>query len=149
MIGSLTVLMLVASGAIGASGLAADGSIQVEKEVKDLEFHLAALLMAGDFDTYATFLADDYTRIDERGQVQTREGVLRQFRTTHGTGPMEPTDLVVRAYGDTAILTGILRFKLHDGTGPERRDRFRKVFIRRGGRWYLVSLQGVPYEEEK
>ena len=137
--------MFLGVGAGPTPGLRADGDPQVEREIKELELHLADLLMKGDFDTYATFLADDYTRIGDRGEVQNRADVLRTFRASSGTGTMEPTDLVVMSYGDTAILTGILRVTPSGGSSPGRTSRFRKVFIRRGGRWYLVSLQGVQY----
>lgn len=141
---ALTWLMLGAAGA-EAPSLRSDVAPQVEQEIKALELHLADLLTRREFDSYGSFVAEDYTRIDERGQVQTRREVFEQFRSSRGGGTLEPTELVVKAYGDTAILTGLLRVKSGDGSDPERISRFRKVFIRRAGRWYLVSLQGVPY----
>jgi ketosteroid isomerase-like protein len=101
--------------------------------------------MRREWDTYSTFLADDYTRITDTGEVQSREEVLRGFKGgTGGGGKMEPSDLNVKVYGDTAILTGLLKVT-RPGTPEPRVSRFRKVFIRRDGRWYLVSLQGVRY----
>lgn len=129
-----------------ADGLAADKDPVVARDIKALELHLADLLVRGEFDTYSTFLADEYTRINDRGEVQTRDEVLRQFRKGTGGGTMEPTDLVVQSYGDTAILTGLLRVKGPPPSDIVRTSRFRKVFIRRGGKWYLASLQGVLYQ---
>jgi hypothetical protein len=59
---------------------------------------------------------------------------------------MEPTELEVKVYGDTAILTGKLAVTL---AGAVRHARFRKVFIRRGEQWFLVSLQGVTLSDAK
>lgn len=141
---------LLAGAAHGAGRLAADRDSRAQQEIKDLEFHLAGLLMRGEFDAYQGFLAEDYTRITDSGQVQSREEVLRQFAATFqpgAGGTMEPTDLDVKVYGDTAILTGLLKLTPRPGasSAAPRVSRFRKVFIRRDGRWYLVSLQGVRY----
>jgi hypothetical protein len=59
---------------------------------------------------------------------------------------MEPTELEVKVYGDTAILTGKLAVTT---AGAVRHARFRKVFIRRGEQWFLVSLQGVTLSDAK
>ena len=56
---------------------------------------------------------------------------------------MEPTELDVEVYGDTAVLTGKLTVT---SAAESRQSRFRKVFIRRDGRWFLVSLQGTPLQ---
>ena len=107
---------------------------------KALELHLAKLLVSREFDEYEKYLAADYTRINANGVVETREQVLAGFRGSTGEFSMQPTDLVVNIYGDTAILTGILTVVTAQSS---RVSRFRKVFIRRDGRWFLVSLQGV------
>ena len=145
MLGTIAFCLLLGLAGAAVPGLQADKDAEVEREIKALEFHLADLLVRGQLDTYSTFLSQDYTRINDRGEVQTREQVLHQFRTSRVGFTMEPTELVVQSYGDTAILTGILKVKAAEPSRPERTSRFRKVFVRRSGRWYLVSLQGVPY----
>jgi hypothetical protein len=59
---------------------------------------------------------------------------------------MEPTELEVTVYGDTAILTGKLAVTT---AGAVSHGRFRKVFIRSGGQWFFVSLQGVILPDAK
>ena len=145
MLGTIAFCLLLGSAGAEVPGVQADKDQEVEREIKALELHLAMLLVRGEFDTYSTFLSQDYTRINDRGEVQTREQVLHQCRTSRVGFTMEPTELVVQSYGDTAILTGLLKVKSADPSSPERTSRFRKVFVRRSGRWYLVSLQGVPY----
>jgi hypothetical protein len=145
MLGTIAIWLLLGVAGAEVPGLQADKDQEVAREIKALELHLADLLVRGDFDTYSTFLSRDYTRINDRGEVQTREEVLHQFRLSGGGGTMEPTELVVQSYADTAILTGLLRRKRAEPSSPERTSRFRKIFVRRSGRWFLVSLQGVPY----
>jgi hypothetical protein len=120
--------------------LAADRNAAAEAEIKALELRLAGLLVSRDFDEYERYLAADYTRISASGVVETREQVMAGFRASSPGGSMEPTELDVTIYGDTAILTGKLSVSNSAGT---RHSRFRKVFIRRGGQWFLVSLQGA------
>lgn len=146
MVTPILLCLLLGGTSAGAAGLQSDKDPAVEEEIKALELHLADLLVRGDIDTYSSYLADDYTRINDRGEVQSRAEVLRLFRAAPGGGVMEPTDLVVQSYGATAILTGVLKTKGPLASDPARTRRFRKVFVRRAGRWYLVSLQGSPYE---
>ena len=87
--------------------------------------------------------AADYTRIGANGALETRKQVLAGFRASESGGSMEPTELDVDVYGDTAILTG--KLTIASATGS-RQSRFRKIFVRRDGRWYMVSLQGTPLQ---
>jgi ketosteroid isomerase-like protein len=132
---AMSVLVLV------TSPVTADPAPSVEAEIKQLELTLAGYLSRGEIDAYAPSLAEDYVRISADGSVASKAEVLAEFRRSTSPGPpLEPSRLVVRAYGDTAILTGELKI-------GARRARFTKVFIRRGGRWYLVNLQGTPLKD--
>lgn len=133
-------LLLASIGPGGSVGLSADQNAAAEAEIKALELRLAGLLVARDFDEYEKYLAADYTRISASGVVETREMVMAAFRASSPGGTMDPTELDVKVYGDTAILTGKLSVTTSAGA---RQSRFRKVFIRRGGQWFLVSLQGA------
>jgi len=137
---SLISILLVISLPASAAVPSADPDAAAEAEIKALELHLAKLLVSREYDEYEKHLAADYTRINAKGLVETREQVLAGFRASTGNFYMQPADLVVQMYGDTAILTGILTVASAEAT---RVSRFRKVFIRRDGRWFLVSLQGV------
>lgn len=132
--------------AAAVTTLSADRNEATEAEIKALEMHLAGLLVAGDFDAYERFLATDYTRISAAGVVETHEQVMAAYRSSPHVGSMSPTDLDVKIYGDAAILTG--KLTISSATGI-RQSRFRKVFIRRDGGWFLVSLQGTAHQSVK
>jgi hypothetical protein len=135
------VMGLVATcGVAWAGTLSADRNGAVEAEIKALELHLAQLLVAHNFDEYEKYLSTDYSRISPTGTVESREQVMKDFRASPAGGAMEPSELDVKVYGNTAILTGKLAVTM---AGEVRHARFRKVFIRSKGRWFLVSLQGV------
>ena len=137
-----SALLAALIGVYGQSALAlsADRNDAAVTEIKALEMHLAGLLMQGKVDEYEMYLAADYTRINVNGQVEAKEQVVATFRDSPPVGKMEPTDLDVKVYGDTAILTGHLSIT---GSKGSRQSRFRKIFIRRNNRWFLVSLQGT------
>jgi ketosteroid isomerase-like protein len=142
----LAILLVSAWAAAAMTTLSADANEAAEAEIKQLEMRLAGLLVSGDFDAYEHFLAADYTRINAAGVVETRDQVLAAFRASPRVGSMEPTELDVKTYGDTAILTGKLTISSPDGI---RQSRFRKVFIQRDGRWFLVSLQGTALRDAR
>jgi len=133
-------LVTTCGAAWGGATLSADRNDAAEAEVKALELHLAKLLVAHNFDAYEKYLSTGYSRISPTGTVESREQVMKSFQASPPGGAMEPTELEVTVSGATAILTGKLAVTT---AGTVRHGRFRKVFIRRGGQWFLVSLQGV------
>ena len=133
MVPAMTVLVAVLS----AAPLSADSAPAIEAEITQLELTLAGHLSRGEIDAYAPYLADDDVRIRADGRSATKTEVLAQMRAVTGPRvPLEPGNLAVRVYGDTAILTGDLT------VGP-RRTRFTKVFLRRAGRWVMVNNRGT------
>ena len=137
---------MTSCGAAWGGTLSADRNDAAEAEIKALELHLAELLVAHNFDEYEKYLSTDYSRISPNGTIESREQVIKNFRASPPDGAMEPTELEVKVYGDTAILTGKLAVTT---AGAVSHGRFRKVFIRRGGQWFLVSLQGVILPDAK
>jgi ketosteroid isomerase-like protein len=113
------------------------------KQLTDLEFELNDLLAERNFDTYVTYLADDYIRISADGKMKNKEQVLQQFKTTQ-PGKAEPEILQIRVYGNTAIMTIHLSITTEEqGKTFIRGSLLTKVFILRDGRWYMVSNQGT------
>jgi len=137
------IALVVTFGQAGSVAVSADHNDAAEAEIKSLELHLAKLLVSRKFDEYEKYLAADYTRINASGVVETHEQVMAGFRGSRepsGSGRMDSTELDVKVYGDVAILTGKLSVT---NSAETYQSRFRKVFIQRGGRWFLISLQGV------
>lgn len=58
---------------------------------------------------------------------------------------VEGTELRVRVYGETAILTGVQRSRLKTDDGAEHASdvAFTDVFVKHGGRWRLSLAYGV------
>ena len=126
----------------------ADKDTVTEQEIKNLEFLLVELLANGDLDTYSGYLTDDYIRVNANGIVSTKDQVLDTFRRAkaqgQSQGKMMPHDLVVRVYGTTAILRGILDIETKNGDAVTKRTSLiTKVFLKRNGKWYMASMQGT------
>src|ERR1044071_3687565 len=82
-----------------------------------------AALRKGDAAALGPFYADDYTLITETGAVGTRAQRLERLGggDAAGLATVEPSDLSVRAYGDAAVVTGLVT--ITDG-GTVIKERF-------------------------
>lgn len=123
----------------------ADADTTSQDQIRKLEFLLAGLIEKGDADSYSSYLTDDYVRISANGEVSTKEEVLLSMRSASpGNFKMNPQDLTVRVYGNTAILNARLDLETKkDDVVTRRSSLITKVFIKRDGNWYLSSLQGT------
>jgi ketosteroid isomerase-like protein len=58
---------------------------------------------------------------------------------------MEPADLVIRIFGDTAVANAEFTIRVRDsGQVKSRRTRLTDVFVKRDGQWCLVAGQETP-----
>ncbi len=102
-----------------------------------------------DLQALSKLLADDFVGIDGRGVVSDKAAELAEAKPpSPGTQlPVlvgeELSDVRVRIYGDTAVLTAIntARFSSR-GTASTVRYRRTTVWVRRDHRWQCVSFHG-------
>jgi len=115
------------------------------REILDLERQAREASLHRDADFSQRTLADDYVAITPLGQVTTKQDTLSarkggQLRYES----IDVSDMVVRVYGDTAVVTARADVKGHqlgeDFSGPYR---YTRVWIRRGGQWKTVSYQAT------
>lgn len=118
------------------------------KQLTDLEFKLNELLVERNFDAYSTYLADDYIRISADGKMKNKSEVLQQF-TNSKTARVVPEILKIRIYGTTAIMTIHLTITTEEKEMSSVRESIlTKVFIKRDGRWVMVSNQGTTITKQ-
>ena len=86
-------------------------------------------------------LADDYVLIMPTGVVKTKRDVIRELATPGmKMDPYEPFEVQVRMYGETAVVTGRMRQRFLLGGIRYAHDlRYTDVYVKRKGRWHLVS----------
>jgi ketosteroid isomerase-like protein len=102
-----------------------------------------------DLGAISGLLADDFVGIDGRGVVSDKAGELEEAKAP-SAGSSAPvllgeqlSDVRVRAYGDTAVLTAINTARF-ESEGSESTIRYRRttVWVRLDGRWRCVSFHG-------
>lgn len=127
--GVIAALLLPCAHAQEAGGSREGG------EIVALELELSHLLERGAFEQYADHLTPDYALTTLDGQVMTREEALAWWRAVGPGVKMIPSEMRVRFYGNTAILTARV---VGPAGGPG--DRITKTFVRVNGQWLLAAL---------
>ena len=115
------------------------------REIVDMERQAKEASLRRDVEFSQKTLADDYVAITPLGQVTTKQdsvSVRKAGQLRYDT--INVTDMVVRVYGDTAVVTARADVKGHqlgeDFSGPYR---YTRVWVRRSGRWQTVSYQAT------
>ena len=103
---------------------------------------------AGDVATLNRIYADDYSLITAEGDVRTRQDQLGELSSGKlHFAPLVPTERKVRMFGNVALVVsrdpaGIVR----NGQQIGGDLRMVRVYVRRHGRWQLVSAQATRVE---
>ena len=115
------------------------------RQIVDMERQAKEASLRRDADFSLRTLAEDYVAITPLGQVTTKQETISARRSGQlRYESMNITDMVVRLYGDTAVVTARADVKGHqlgeDFSGPYR---YTRIWVRRNGRWQTVSYQAT------
>lgn len=115
------------------------------REVIDMERQAKEASLRRDPQFPENSLAEDYVAISPLGQVTTKRDAISARKSGQlRYETIDVSDMVVRLYGDTAIVTARADVKGHqlgeDFSGPYR---YTRVWVRRSGRWQAVSYQAT------
>lgn len=128
-------------------GAHADANPAAEGEIKALELKLAEAIVHGDWDEYEKHLASDYLHTRDNGHVESKDEALASLRDIKRkiiVMEMEPADVAIRIYGDTAVSNAEFTTSVREsGQIKTRRTRQTDVFVKRDGQWYLIAGQGT------
>lgn len=114
-----------------------------EDSVRAVELSRAQALLRADTVELSRMVAEEFMEISRLGQLRTRTDNIRDI----GSGDLRLASvrydsLVVRIYGDVAVVRGIA-----DNAGSFRgfpfsgKIRYLRIFIRRDHRWQAVAMQ--------
>ena len=121
------------------------GDQETIREIIEMERLAREASLRRDADFSQRTLADDYVAITPLGTVTTKQDTVsarksRQLRYD----TIDVTDMVIRVYGDTAVVTARADVKGHqlgeDFSGPYR---YTRVWVRKTGHWQAVSYQAT------
>jgi ketosteroid isomerase-like protein len=117
----------------------------VEQALIQMEHDWSRADTEKDAATLDRILADDWIGIDFEGTVLTKPQALRDINS--GSASLESTvlsDMKVRIYGNTAIVTGTDTEKSeYHGKDSSGKYLWTDVFVFRNGRWQAVSSQST------
>jgi ketosteroid isomerase-like protein len=121
----------------------------VEQAVTQLENERVPALLRGDTAFIEQVYAEDYVVTGANGVVRTRAQVIADMKSGAQTFESMKNDGVrVRAYGDTAIVTGRTTQKgQYKGQPSLSPTQFTRVYVKRDGRWQLVANSSSVYTE--
>src|SRR5213080_4964242 len=113
------------------------------EEIKALEEARNVAVLHGDVAALDRMTSDDYTFITLRGELRTKSDILKGFASgSFHYESRQISDLKVRVYGDTAIVTGRSMQKgMENGKDYSGDYRFTRVYVKQKGRWVTVALQ--------
>jgi len=121
------------------------GDQETIREIIEMERLAREASLRRDADFSQRTLADDYVAITPLGTVTTKQDTVsarksRQLRYD----TIDVSDMVIRVYGDTAVVTARADVKGHqlgeDFSGPYR---YTRVWVRKTGHWQAVSYQAT------
>ena len=135
--------MSLVSSYVWAQNQSANAALSPEEEIKSLEQERNRAILNGDAAALDRMTADDYTFITLRGEMRTKSEIVKGFQS--GSFKYEArqiSDLNVRVYGNTAVVTGRSNQKgAENGKDYSGDYRFTRVYVRQNGRWLTVALQ--------
>jgi len=115
------------------------------REIIDMERQAREASIRRDADFSQRTLSEDYVAITPLGTVTTKQDTVSARKTRQlRYDTIDVTDMVVRIFGDTAVVTARADVKGHqlgeDFSGPYR---YTRVWVRRTGHWFAVSYQAT------
>jgi ketosteroid isomerase-like protein len=101
-----------------------------------------ASVQGGDVRRFNEILADDFYCSNPDGTLIDRAAFLEQTARPVTIRDLRAHDVVIRIFGDTAIIHARTAYTVLGGMGKDERpgaDRYTDVWVRQGNRWLAVS----------
>jgi len=136
-----TLAVSLAKNSNSAAPGQAGGSVQ--DEIKKLEQERNQAIVRNDAAALDRMSSADYTVIDRWGNLVSKAQMMEGFKS--GATKFESrelSDLNVRVYGNTAVVTGRVTQKETDhGKDASGEHRFTRVLVKEKGSWVSVAFQ--------
>jgi hypothetical protein len=143
----ISLLSVILSGPLTGRAAAQARNEKVEQEVINVEDERLQGFKNSDLATLDRIFDDDFTFTNVNGEIHTKAELLGDVRS----GKLKYTalnhsEVHVRVYGDTAILTGrSASVYIENGKeGGRTPRRYMNIYIRKNGQWRLVARQETP-----
>lgn len=126
-----------------AWGLPHHESHAIHKQIEALEYQWRDAILHNNVSQMDHLLADDYIGISANGTVETKPTELAERKAgTVRIQSLNLSDLKVRVYGDTAVVTSRAELTGVNGQSDISGNyRYTRVYNRRLGQWKIVSFE--------
>jgi hypothetical protein len=111
--------------------------------IRLLEEERNQAILHGDAATLDRMTSNDYTFVTLRGEMLTKAAIVQNFRSGAAKyQSREISDLNIRVYGDSAVVTGrAIQKGAENGKDYSGDYWFTRVYVNQRGRWITVALQ--------
>ena len=136
-----TLAVSLAKNSNSAAPGQAGGSVQ--DEIKKLEQERNQAIVRNDATALDRMTSADYTVINLRGELLNKTQIVNGFKSgAIRYDSRELSDLNVRVYGSTAVVTGRVTQKaMENGKDTSGEHRFTRVLVKEKGSWVSVAVQ--------
>ena len=111
--------------------------------IRLLEEERNQAILHGDAVALERMTSDDYTFVTLRGEMLTKAAIVHNFRSGAAKyQSREISDLNIRVYGNSAVVTGrAVQKGAENGKDYSGDYWFTRVYVNQGGHWTTVALQ--------
>jgi ketosteroid isomerase-like protein len=150
-VGRLSLMLALLTGFATPAHAGFPHHDSAHKEIEGLELDWRQAQLNNNVTEVDRLLADDYLGISANGTLETKADELSRRRSgTLHISQLELSDIKVRIYGDTAVVTS--RADLVGKSGDRDisgRFRYTRVYSNRQGQWRIVSFEASRISDEK
>ncbi len=133
----LTLALFLSFAGVQAQSADEKAVVAVEKARFDAQ-------VAKNAEALNQLLAEDLVYIHSNGNVDTKQSYIQSIKEGNSTyNSIDVQEQKVRMYGNTAIITGVCYVKrpLVDGKNNDLKLRYTDAYVKKGGRWQMVTWQ--------
>ena len=111
------------------------------EDLRRMDKELSVATWTGDALWFDQNLGDDYTLITPNGTTHTKRDVVSELATPGmKMDPFDAIEVQIRIYGESAIVNGRMLQRFTLGRVRYANDlRYTDVYVKKKGRWFLVS----------
>ena len=133
------VLAASLSGCVTALNVNHDSAVQLRQQADAWD----SAIVRKDVAAIEQNMAESFQQIDSRGNLSNKaeflSGITSDKLVIH---PYEPEDVVVRFYGDTALITGTTNLHgTYNGKAFTTHYRYTDTYVKEAGVWRVVNVQ--------
>lgn len=115
----------------------------LRREIETLEQEWRQAVLTNNVAAMNNLLSDDYVGITSNGTVETKAQAVAQRRAgTVSITKLDLSDIHIRIYGDTAVVTSVADLVGSNGDSDiSGKYRYTRVYALRHGSWKIVSFE--------